>query len=428
MFPRTLVSTAVLLACSSPAAFAQTPKGKPILLSADPDGSATAQPSGRPAVSDDGRFVAFRTRALSMLGMADSPIYQVVLLDRESGEFELASRDVSDGTVNGDCLGVRISANGRYVYYATTASDVIPGDASSDYDIFRYDRQTDDTVLVSRADSGAQANDDCFEFDVSPDGRYVVFTTDATNLAADANGFDQIYLRDMTLDFTRLVSRNVSDQPASQDCHSPAVSADGQRIVFVTFAPNFFDQQAGTNIDNVWLRDLTTDATTLISKPLHDTAAPNAFSIGPTISPDGRFVAYSTQATNLVPGDPAATLYRVILFDREKSKATRLKLDLPGLVDNGFDGLRLSYGAKHLVFRSSETTDDGQDDAIGLWTRATKKVTLVSRTLSGGVPNDANNSSPFLTTDGRFVAFDSTSPELAADANATRDVFLFRRG
>lgn len=427
MLARVLASTALILTVSSTPLSAQTPKGKPILLTENPNGTATAQPSGQSAVSDDGRFVAFRTRATSLLGMADTATFQVVLLDRQSGEFELASRDLNGNLVNGDCLGVRISQNGRYVYYAATASDVIAADASSDYDIFRFDRQTEDTVLVSRADSGAQANDDCLDFEISPDGRYVVFATEATNLAADANGFAQIYLRDMTLDFTRLVSRNVSDQPATEDCHSPTVSADGQKIAFVTFAPNFFDQQAGTNIDNVWLRDLTADSTTLISKPLHNTESPNDFSIEPALSPDGRYLAYSTQATNLVPNDPSVSLYRVILFDLTKTKATRLNLNLPGIVEGGFDGLRLSTNAKFLAYRTSEAAEDGQDDAIAIWSRATKQSTLVSRTQSGGVPNDANNSAPFMTTDGKFMTFDSTSPEIGPDANVTRDVFLFRR-
>jgi Tol biopolymer transport system component len=412
------------LAGSAFDAIAQTPKGKPILVSRNTDGDSTSAPSYNPSVSANGRFVAFRTRALELVGEPNSAILQVVVADRETGTFERISRDFGGGPVNGDCFEAIISADGRYVTYDTTANDVTFLDSGDDIDIFRYDRETQTTVRVSVADSGSQANADCGEIHMSSNGRYVVFTSEATNLDG-TNGFRQVYLRDMVLEATALVSMNFQGDAANDHCGWAEISDDGQRVVFLSGANNLGSAQAALGLDSVWLRDFEDQSTSLVSKPFESNVDPNGYCISPTISPDGRYIAFASTATNLVPNDPHPFLYEMFFYDSVKDKLTRIAMNVPGLAESGYDQLRLSKNAKQLVFRVTEPGEG--NNAIAVWTRAKKTTKILTKAPDGDMTTDGNSTACRISGNGKYVVFQSTSTQLGSDANAFSDVFLFRR-
>ena len=235
--------------------------GSTEMVSIDPSGDQVGSGSAGNAISDDGRYVVF---------IADGQTY---LRDRVSQATELVSVSMtgqrgSFGSTAGD-----VSSDGRFVAFVSDAPDLVPGDPLVTRNVFVRDRQSATTEMVDVSSSGAYAGADAAgSLGMSDDGRYVVFGSRATNLVAgDTNNADDIFLRDRTAAATQRVSVGADGQQANQESTAPAVSDDGQRVVFQSWATNLVTagQPAcspprfgpGTCTNEVFLRDLGSQAT-----------------------------------------------------------------------------------------------------------------------------------------------------------------------
>lgn len=193
--------------------------------------------SRSPAVSHDGRFVAFMTYSELLVNDANGRP-DIVIKDRQSGALEIISVTPGNSTGNAGSFNPALSADANIVVFRSEASDLVPGDTNGRWDIFVRDRSAGTTSRVSVASDGTQANHNSFEASVSDDGRFVAFRSLASNLVADdTNNRANIFVHDRDTGQTAIVSRPAGGQA---DGHSanPVLSGDGQWIAFESDATN----------------------------------------------------------------------------------------------------------------------------------------------------------------------------------------------
>jgi Tol biopolymer transport system component len=219
-----------------------------------------------------------------------------------------------DGTDSGaGSSGIRysvdISADGRFVTFDSEADDLVAKDSNDTSDIFVRDLQNGTTTLVSAnkngTDSGAGSSGDINTGKISADGRFVVFDSKADDLVAkDTNGKSDLFVRDLQNGTTTLISVNKDGKDSgSGSSHRPKISADGRFVAFVSTAGDLVATKDTNDQSDVFVRDLQSGTTTLVSINKKGTSSGNGSSFHPQISADGRFVAFDSKANDLVVKD-----------------------------------------------------------------------------------------------------------------------------
>lgn len=290
-----------------------------------------------PTVSSSGALVGFR----------NSPTFHLVNL--VTGSIDAESSDGSGTLGNGGLFTAVFSADSAEKAFSSDDANLVAGDTNGVSDVFVWSRDTGVTERVSVSTPGEQANGANFDVAISADGRYVAFTSLATNLVTgDSNGVSDIFVRDRQTGTTVRISVDSSGGQANGPSYSPSLSADGRYVAFVSEASNLV--VGGTNgMANIFVHDLQTGATTLISMGLVGANA-NGPSRQPSISGDGRYVAFESLANNLVPNDSNGFV-DVFLYDCGTSTVQRISVGPNGEQGNGHSreprissyGLRISF-------------------------------------------------------------------------------------
>lgn len=241
-------------------------------------------------ISANGRFVAYVTSGSDLVD-DNGPSENVVVKDLATGTLTRASVPLLGGPLVEDGYGVQdlaISADGRTVAFITKASNLVAGDTNDTYDVFVRDMATRITTRVNVPDTNGQANDSSQSLAMTPDGRYVTYDSLASNLVpGDTNGREDVFVRDLKAGTTRLVDTEGYEGNAK----SPSISADGSRVSFLMIAPS------PSYRADVFVRDLGKNRTTKV------TGDGNNDSLEPSISGDGAYLGFSSYASNLVVGD-----------------------------------------------------------------------------------------------------------------------------
>jgi len=283
--------------------------------------------SGYPALSADGRFVAFSSWAANLVPFDLNARTDIFVHDRQTGETTLVSV-ASDGTQgNGDSIVPMISGDGRYVTFYSTATNLVTGDTNSAGDIFLHDRQTGQTTRVSIASNGAQGN---FGADarhaISADGRYIAFESFSSNLVSDdTNNAQDIFVHDRVTGQTTRVSVASDGTQQNRDAYACAISGDGRYVAFDSYAFNLVSGDTN-DVPDIFVHDRQTGQTTRVSVASDGTPG-NLDSAGASISDDGRYVAFSSWANNLVSGD-TNNFYDIFVHDRGGTTSYRIYLPL----------------------------------------------------------------------------------------------------
>lgn len=262
-----------------------------------------------PSISADGRYVAFASNSNNLPVREDlggGKDYRVFVFDRETGKTKLVSRSDEGDVPDKSAWEPSISANGRYVSYYSLARNLAGGQADHNYDVFRYDSKTKDTVLVSVAASGTTAgNKASLSPAISGDGNRIAFVSAASDLvAADGNGhIDDVFVRDLDAGTTTLVSLPTPVVPAGADGDSgtPSISSNGRFVAFPSEAANLLAGD-GNGKSDVFRRSLVGGVTELVSSATGGGPG-NDESIDPAISGDGRVVAFASDADDLTAKD-----------------------------------------------------------------------------------------------------------------------------
>lgn len=392
------------------------------------------------------------------------------------------------GQSDGGSLYAEISADGRWIAYQSAATNLVPGDTNGVPDVFLHDVANGTTVRVSVDSSGVQGNDDCLEPALSLDGRFVAIFAYATNLVpGDTNGKPDIFVRDVQAGTTVRASVGPGGVESDGGSRYPSISADGRTVAFESQGTNLVASDTN-GVRDVFVHDLQTGATVRASESAGGQAG-DGDSLDASISPDGRFVAFESVATNLVPGDGNGAS-DVFVKDLQTGAIVRTSVDSSGVEGNGpshdpwlcdlglvvsfsseasnlvtgdgngYEDLFVHHLATGVTERASVSTSGGQahigaydgtlsadgrylaffsrasnlvpgdtNSAVDIFVRDIQAGTT-ERVSIGSLGQQADGSSfyPSITPGGRYVAFDSLAANLVVgDANLTRDIFVHDR-
>ena len=379
-----------------------------------------------PAVSADGRFVAFMSTASNLVPADTNAMSDVFVRDRLLGTTERVSVDSSGVQGNGDSFYSAISGDGRYVAFASFATNLVVGDTVANSDIFLRDRQTGTTSKVTLQAGGAQAGSDSDLPSISSDGRFVAFRSAGASLVAgDENGAIDIFVRDVVAGTNERVSVDSSGVEANSWSDAPVISGDGRFVAFHSNATNLVPGDTNLGID-VFVHDRQAGTTERVS--LHSNGAQaNGWSQEPGISADGRYVTFWSM-DGLVPPSPG---YDIFLRDRLTGTTETVSLTNAGVPANGLSmgPSTISDDGRYVAFGSfSNDLGPGPVDSdLDFFVRdrvagTTEQVSVASSGEQAS--GDCFPGCP-ITGDGRFVAFVSIASNLVpGDVNATTDVFL----
>jgi cold shock CspA family protein len=373
-----------------------------------------------------------------------------------AGDTTRVSVSSSGAQANNGSHWPSISSDGRFVAFESDATNLVPNDTNSVYDIFVYDRQMGTTERVSVNNSGTQQNAATLDNpgakpddlgwgppSISADGRFVAFTSSATNLVPnDTNGYKDIFVHDRQTGTTERVSVTSSGAQASggfpgsvepSGSFNPSVSADGRFVAFSSWATNLVPNDTNGGGD-VFVHDRQTDTTERVSVDSSGVQSYGGSSM-PSISSDGRFVAFLSGASNLVPNDTNATT-DVFVRDRQVGTTERVSVSNSGAQANGkSENLTISYDGRFVAFGSGASNlvagdTNGQKD-IFVRDRQRGTTELVSVNDSGAQGNSFSSDygrPPSISSDGRYVAFNSWATNLVPnDTNGSEDVFVHDR-
>ena len=283
-------------------------------VSVKSDGEQGNSTSGSPSISADGRYVAFNSYASNLVSGDTNGECDVFIYDRQTGETIRVSVVSDGGQGNGDSRYPAISADGRYVAFESYASNLAGGDTNGKGDIFVHDRQTGETTRVSVTSNGEQGNSTSYEASISADGRYVVFESSANNLVSgDTNGTTDVFVHDRQTGETTRVSVASDGGQGNGGSYSPSISADGYHAAFYSVASNLVGGDTNDMVD-VFVHDRQTGEITRVSVASNGSEGDGS-SYRPSISAAGRYVAFESEASNLVSGD-TNDMYDVFVHDR----------------------------------------------------------------------------------------------------------------
>ena len=389
------------------------------------DGRPADFHSRAPAISASGRFVAFATLARN-LGGALGPGWNVYVRDRRLGRTRLVSVGRGGMAQDGGSGEPSISADGRFVAFASSSTNLVAGDRNDKIDVFVRDLRLGTTRLVSLGPGGRQANLSSEHPVLSGDGRHVAFYSGATNLVPrDRNEKVDVFVRDLESGRTELASvatdGTQGDDASGYEDEGLAISRDGRFVAFASGATTLVAHDRNGVVD-VFLRDRTRGTTELVSVGpggVQGDGSSGYVAMGLAVSPDGRFVAFLSFATNLVRGDTNGGT-DVFLRDRRRETTIRVSVASDGSEANGGAGntdtsLGLSDDGRFVAFSSDATNLAPRD--TGAWTdvflhdRRSRRTIRVSEGR-GGVPGNGESRQAVLSGDGRAVAFLSGASNL----------------
>jgi Tol biopolymer transport system component len=282
--------------------------GTTVRASVDSNGSEGNHESTRAVCSADGRFIGFQSRASNFVVGDTNSKADAFVKELATGVLECISLDAQGAIGDNTSGSPALSAGGRYVAFHSLASNLVPGDANSQFDVFLRDRQTGTTERLSVGPLGEEADYFSQTPSISADGRYVAFSSTATNLVAvDTNNLFDVFVRDTELDVTTLVSVDSQGYQGTSTSQGNSISADGRFVVFQSSAPNLVvgDTNGGPfSLDfDVFVHDRLLHTTDRLSVDDFGVQADHGSSYHACVSADASRVAFFSDATNLVAND-----------------------------------------------------------------------------------------------------------------------------
>jgi Tol biopolymer transport system component len=390
---------------------------------------------GGPWITPRGRFVVFTSNATNLVLNDTNGVSDVFVRDRETGKTKRVSvnsrgRQANDGS---ETFSAMISANGRYIVFSSRATNLVRNDTNAVADVFVRDRRTGKTRRVSINSRGRQANGASGDASISADGRLVLFDSEATNLVrGDSNGVGDVFVHNLVTGKTSRVSVNSAGVQGNDGSFYASISADGRFVAFGSAATNLVAHDTNA-VGDIFVRDRKrgkTKRASVSSTGIEMNAGSS--SEPPSISADGRFVVFDSRADNLVPNDTNG-FQDVFIRDLRDRRTRLISLSSSGGQGNeaseqGF----ISGNDRFVVFRSSATNFAAADtnSAVDVFVRDRKtgKTRRVSVASGGAQANGGSgNGNPAITADGRFVVFVSSASNLV-QGDTNAHVDVFLRG
>lgn len=398
-------------------------------VSVDSAGGQANGLSSFSSVSADGRFVVIESLASNLVGNDTNGNYDIFVHDCSNGATERVSVDSSGAQGNGRSLGVAVSADGRFVVFSSRATNLVPGDTNGTWDVFVRDRATGITERVSVDSSGQEGNGSSLRstLAISSDGRVVVFGSYASNLVAnDTNGTYDVFCHDRSTGVTERVSVDSMGIEANDYSTSPALSADGNIVVFESAASNLISNDTN-GFPDVFVHDRSTGITERVSVDSLGAEA-NLESVQAVISCDGQVVAFESEAWNLVSNDTNNAM-DVFVHDRSSGTTERVSVNSSGVEGNsGSFGPSISSDAVRVAFESFASnlvTNDTNGWNDGFVRDRSSGMTNLVTVDSSGNQGDNQSVPQGISADGRVVVFGSDASNLVSgDTNGVTDILI----
>lgn len=388
--------------------------------------------SALPAISADARFVAFESAASNLVKPDTNNITDIFVRDRETNKItrvNVGTNGVEAKLVSG---GAAISGDGHVVAFWSSADTLASDDTNQQPDVFVHDLQSNTTTKISVSSGGDQGNDSSSGPALSQDGNLVAFHSLATNLVDnDINQKQDVFVRDRQGLETTLVSTDSNGVQGNGDSYSATVSADGRLVAFASEASNLVEDDTN-EVSDVFVHDRTSGQTTRISINAQGKEG-KAASDNPVISADGNYVAFTSAAPNLAAGDENGQT-NTFLRDLRAGVTYRVSIPSLGLAGAGEstgEKPSISSDGRYVAFTSASSSlvskdTNGQSDVF-VHDRITGETTKLSVPTPGGKSNLASHY-PVLSSNGQYAAFHSAASNLVPrDTNGSDDVFIYNR-
>jgi Ca2+-binding RTX toxin-like protein len=382
------------------------------------------------SISGSGSVTAFLSSAHDVVPGDTNGTTDIFVKHLLTDETQRVSTDSNGVQANGTSRDPVLSGDGRLVAFSSRASNLVAGDTNRAWDVFVKNLETGETTRISTAPDGQQGNGSStliFRQAFSGDGRFIAFDSTASNLVGnDTNGVEDIFVRDLVAGTTSRVSVGAGGQ-ANGASSEGSISADGRIVCFQSLASNLVPGDTNGQQD-VFVRNLETGVTTRVNT---DSAGhqSNGYSRYPVISPNGRFVGFESDATNLVPGDTNG---------RRDAFVKDLVTGETFLVSSGYDGSPgrgglglkpfFSEDGRFVAFNATSTNMvPGDVNGVGdIFVRdmLTGETIVVSAPVGGGLANGASWRMA-MSYDARHIAFESAASNLVpGDGNGATDNFV----
>ena len=432
------MKTIVLLAFSL---FALSSTAVPLQLASQRSGDIPPSASAggnslMPVLGGSGRYVLFASSANNLALTSSNTPHQksgialdVFLRDRASNTTVLASVNLA-GTGGGDqdATPVAVSTNGQFVLFESAADNLVAGDSNSASDVFVRDLVNGITTLVSVNTNGVPGNGASYSPAMTPDGRYVVFASAATDLVpGDTNGISDIFVRDLVSETTTLVSVGATTAngtfPSLSD--TPAITPDGRYVAFYSTATNLVPGQVLGG--DIFQRDMAAGTTIWASAGARDlfqsiSGSSNEVSCSLRMSDDGKYIAFAACTNAHWPLLTPTPESGIILRYNCASGLTDL-IDTNAYLQWGpfesVQDLNMTPDGRFVAYVANVAGNTGTNTAIYLWDADSGTNILISADTNDALPAASFCDEPVVSTNGQYVAFFSDSAELATNATGS---------
>ncbi|MFK5984834.1 MAG: hypothetical protein QM479_05365 [Pseudomonadota bacterium] len=390
------------------------------MVSVDSSGNQLANGGQEPSVSADGRYIAFLSYD------SNNSQYAVYLHDALTGNTSLVSLTETGSIPNNSSYRPQISANGNAVVFTSGATDLVANDTNGVTDTFIRDLVNQTTKRLSVNSSGAEGNDGSYNPSISDNGLYVAYQSNANNLVlGDTNNEADIFVVNTSTTIKPVrVSINSAGDEANDSSYYPSISGDGNFIAFLTDANNLVAGDTNSNGDIIVVNNST------ITQPVRvnlntDGSQANAYSYYPDLSTDGRHISFASEATNLVNNDNNNTT-DAFVHDKNTGITTRVSVDSNGAETNQQSGLiRISGNGQDIAYLSADSPSFNHSDAF---VYSSGQKIRVHNNTQGNYPQTSPShsiTSNSSSADGRYIVFSSNAFNLlASNMNEGTNIFL----
>lgn len=392
---------------------------KIMLVSVASDGTQANGHSANPSISADGRFVAFESDASNLVPDDVNYNTDVFVHDRLTGLTNRVSNTTTPG-YQGDSINPTISADGRFVAFESQSAWLVPEDTDSYADIFVYDLFSGELSLISGPVDGMPMEGHYNEPSISGDGRYVVFSAN----------LNDVYMHDRQTNQTSLIPKSPDGMPPNARSRNPVISANGRIVAFESLATNLAPGDPNTNFD-IYVRDYQTDQISLLPL-IGPEAVGQQYELNSSLSADGRYVAFMTNYEKVVSND-ANGLWDAFVHDRQTGQSRLVSVASDGTQSNGHSqDPSISADGRYVAFWSSALNLDSLSPLssrfdVYVHDRGTGETRRISITASGTLGNGFAWH-PAISGNGRYVAYESSSTNLVPnDTNGYTDIFVYDR-
>lgn len=421
----------------------ETTTEKRLITAVPPEMQSDAN-SSQPAISADGHLVAFMSDATNLVISPTNGAHNIFVKDSVSGVTTRVSTDSNGVSSNKDSDYPAISADGRFVAFESLASNLVLGDTNivcaaasgtniNCPDVFMKDTQTGETRRISTDAAGAQGDRESKHPSISSDGHFVAFNSGASNMVpGDANGVSDIFIKDTRTGTVTLASIGAAGERGDKYSDNPSISADGRFVAFMSDATNLVADDSNDRTD-VFLKDMQTGALIRISTDASGGQADDTNGQGSlAISADGRYVAFDSVATNLVAGDENGKR-DIFLKDTQTGAIILVSASSAGVqgAEDSYKSVSLSADGSQVAFSSDapdlvpgDTNSSSGKTDIFIKDIKTGVITRLS-TSTAGAQSNGKSELAAISADGLYVAFASDAGNLVLDdTNRKSDIFL----